>query len=143
MKQKLSPAQQNVIDKMRDGWELKKSEGFQSSVWLSRMSENSVQAQAVKLSTFFKLVKLGIITYERHFPMSKVELSEDWREKAPACFCRKKEDPPMDYEYDYGCPRCDNAGFILICPDDICQGAGECMHGDGEIMCPVCKGDSL
>jgi len=34
------------------------------------------------------------------------------------------------------CPRCQGAGVILICPDDICRGAGECMHGDGEIVCP-------
>jgi len=38
------------------------------------------------------------------------------------------------------CYRCDNAGFIIVCVDDMCRGAGECMHGDGEIVCPECKG---
>lgn len=50
-------------------------------------------------------------------------------------------------DYDAGdddgyCQRCDNQGFIVICIDDMCRGAGECMHGDGEIVCPDCKGDS-
>jgi hypothetical protein len=44
-------------------------------------------------------------------------------------------------DFDY-CQRCDNAGFIVVCIDDMCRGAGECMHGDGEIVCPDCKGDS-
>ncbi len=39
------------------------------------------------------------------------------------------------------CHRCHGEGFILTCIDDICRGAGECMHGDGEDVCPVCNGD--
>ncbi len=50
---------------------------------------------------------------------------------------------PDDWEYfdddDY-CQRCDGEGFILVCWDDICQGQGYCMHGDGEIICPECHG---
>jgi len=38
------------------------------------------------------------------------------------------------------CWRCDGEGVILICPDDLCQGQGICIHGDGEIECPVCGG---
>ena len=55
-----------------------------------------------------------------------------------------------DAEYDYGaddddgyCQRCDDTGMILVCPDDLCHGAGECMHGDGEIVCPDCKGRNI
>ncbi len=48
-----------------------------------------------------------------------------------------------DYDAEDGyCARCDNQGFIVICIDDMCRGCGECMHGDGEIVCPDCKGDS-
>jgi hypothetical protein len=48
-----------------------------------------------------------------------------------------------DYDAEDGyCMRCDNQGFIVTCCDDLCRGAGECMHGDGETVCPDCKGDS-
>jgi hypothetical protein len=50
-------------------------------------------------------------------------------------------DDEADEEGGY-CYRCDNKGTILICIDDLCRGAGECMHGDGEIVCPDCKGES-
>jgi hypothetical protein len=50
--------------------------------------------------------------------------------------------PEVENEYsnDWACGRCDGSGVILICPDDMCLGAGECFHGDGEITCPSCKG---
>jgi len=42
-----------------------------------------------------------------------------------------------DYEGDGGgCYICGGAGFIVTCIDDMCRGAGECMHGDGESPCP-------
>jgi hypothetical protein len=44
--------------------------------------------------------------------------------------------------WDDGCNTCGGNGFIVICIDDLRRGAGECMHGDGEILCPECKGDS-
>lgn len=37
-----------------------------------------------------------------------------------------------------GCNTCGGGGWIVICPDDLCRGAGECMHGDGEAACPDC-----
>jgi hypothetical protein len=43
-------------------------------------------------------------------------------------------------DVDY-CYRCDGSGTILVCCDDMCQGMGECIHGDGEIRCPKCGGD--
>lgn len=39
-----------------------------------------------------------------------------------------------------GCRRCGGEGIIVVCIDDMCRGAGECMHGDGEIACPDCGG---
>lgn len=40
------------------------------------------------------------------------------------------------------CNRCFGEGFIVVCVDDMCRGAGECMHGDGEIVCPDCHGET-
>jgi hypothetical protein len=53
-----------------------------------------------------------------------------------------------DYDYDHddydgdsgGCNTCGGEGFIVTCIDDMCRGAGECMHGDGETPCPDCDG---
>jgi hypothetical protein len=45
------------------------------------------------------------------------------------------DDPDDGY-----CYRCDNHGVIIVCVDDLCRGAGECMHGDGEMICPDCNG---
>jgi hypothetical protein len=38
------------------------------------------------------------------------------------------------------CPDCDGTGERLVCPDDLCRGAGRCMHGDGEVPCALCRG---
>ncbi len=43
---------------------------------------------------------------------------------------------------DTDCSTCDNTGEILVCPDDMCRGVGECIHGDGVIVCPTCHGMS-
>lgn len=44
--------------------------------------------------------------------------------------------------YDFGgCNTCGGEGVIVVCIDDMCRGAGECMHGDGEIPCPDCGGE--
>ena len=43
-------------------------------------------------------------------------------------------------EAEDGCQTCGGAGVIVVCPDDMCRGAGECIHGDGEAVCPECKG---
>ena len=39
------------------------------------------------------------------------------------------------------CNTCFGEGFIVVCIDDMCRGAGACMHGDGEIPCPDCDGE--
>lgn len=46
---------------------------------------------------------------------------------------------PDDFE-DTVCNQCDGSGEIMVCCDDICHGQGFCMHGDGEAVCPACKG---
>jgi len=38
------------------------------------------------------------------------------------------------------CDECMGEGIICICLDDICQGQGWCMHGDGMATCPSCDG---
>jgi len=45
-----------------------------------------------------------------------------------------------DPDDDGCCLRCNGAGVIVTCFDDVCVGAGECMHGDGEEICPQCLG---
>lgn len=42
---------------------------------------------------------------------------------------------------DY-CAECDDEGRRMICPDDMCRGVGECIHGDGYVICPRCNGES-
>lgn len=42
---------------------------------------------------------------------------------------------------DEGCYLCGGRGYILTCIDDLCRGAGECMHGYGEQPCPACCGE--
>jgi len=38
------------------------------------------------------------------------------------------------------CDACDEFGMYVICVDDLCHSGSGCMHGDGEILCPYCKG---
>ena len=54
-----------------------------------------------------------------------------------------EEDYYDDEYWQHDCHRCDSTGMILVCPDDMCRGLGYCIHGDGEIVCPVCKGESV
>lgn len=39
------------------------------------------------------------------------------------------------------CPDCNGSGFLVTCCDDICRNMGECIHGDGESVCPTCHGE--
>lgn len=49
-----------------------------------------------------------------------------------------------DYFEDDGyCNTCGGEGFIITCVDDLCHGGGYCIHGDGERVCPECKGRNL
>lgn len=46
-----------------------------------------------------------------------------------------------DEDFYGGCNTCGGEGFVVVCIDDLCRGAGECMHGDGEAPCPECGGE--
>ncbi|MFN2233884.1 MAG: hypothetical protein ACK2U1_06610 [Anaerolineales bacterium] len=46
-----------------------------------------------------------------------------------------------DQEEPEMCPEYLGSGFVLICIDDICNGLGYCIHGDGEMICPNCHGE--
>lgn len=56
-------------------------------------------------------------------------------------------DDEMDDRYDGwddddgDCPECGGTGWINDCCDDMCQGQGWCMHGDGDRPCPECNED--
>ena len=39
------------------------------------------------------------------------------------------------------CPTCGGDGIIVTCLDDMCNGLGYCIHGDGEQPCPECHGE--
>ncbi len=55
-----------------------------------------------------------------------------------------EHDAEMNEDEDtQSCDNCGGDGFVIICIDDICHGQGFCMHGDGERVCPVCKGEGV
>lgn len=39
------------------------------------------------------------------------------------------------------CWRCGGEGIEIFCCDDLCHGAGYCIHGDGDRACPECGGE--
>ena len=45
---------------------------------------------------------------------------------------------PDDGDDSDGCNTCGGEGWIVTCIDDLCRGAGSCIHGDGEEACPDC-----
>jgi len=52
--------------------------------------------------------------------------------------------PPDDYYDDPNesetCQRCGGSGFYADCPDDLCYGREECIHGD-DALCRECCGE--
>lgn len=42
-------------------------------------------------------------------------------------------------DYDGSCYYCGGGGWVVVCIDDLCRGAGECMHGRGDAPCPNCN----
>lgn len=61
-----------------------------------------------------------------------------WNCEICECVCHNGGDEDDEVDEGY-CYRCDGKRFVIVCVDDMCRGAGECMHGDGEISCPVCN----
>ena len=58
------------------------------------------------------------------------------------------DDEHRDPDFLDGCVHCDE-GMIMICPDDLCRGAGECFGGNGYddktcfVVCPHCRGENI
>lgn len=49
-----------------------------------------------------------------------------------------------EYDDELGsryCYECGGRGWIIRCPDDLCHGQGECIHGDPPRRCWVCNRD--
>jgi hypothetical protein len=57
------------------------------------------------------------------------------RRWCPACGGRGFDEEEADT-----CFKCDGEGRKMACPDDLCRGAGECIHPDGYVSCGACKG---
>lgn len=54
-------------------------------------------------------------------------------------------DHPEEWtEWEHDCePWCDGTGYRVVCFDDLCRGAGRCMHGgDGMEYCSCYDGSS-
>lgn len=45
-----------------------------------------------------------------------------------------------DFDDEGACETCGGTGIIVTCCDDICVARGECIHGDGDEVCPDCDG---
>ena len=41
---------------------------------------------------------------------------------------------------DDTCQKCGGRGRLVTCPDDMCNGQEQCIHGDGYSTCPECQG---
>lgn len=48
-----------------------------------------------------------------------------------------------EYHEPATCWKCGGEGIIVFCMDDLCHGAGHCIHGDGDAMCPACRGEGV
>jgi hypothetical protein len=55
----------------------------------------------------------------------------------------ERDDQYYDYEPDEfggdGCYNCGGRRYIVTCPDDLCHGGDECIHGDPPTPCPACN----
>lgn len=59
---------------------------------------------------------------------------EDCGRPIEDCYCC---DPEV---YDNsGCNECGGRGWIVRCPDDLCHGQDECIHGDPPSPCRQCN----
>ena len=72
---KLSPAQQLIIDRMNEGWELKSSVGPDSSAWLSRVHAGKLETIGVSFASLNKLYKLGLVELARGYPINRWKMT--------------------------------------------------------------------
>lgn len=63
---------------------------------------------------------------------------DDW--EYSDCECPVCGHTPM---HEQDCTACNEMHEECDCCDDICQGRGECIHGDGMIPCRECQGTGI
>tara|TARA_Y100000310_G_C20686245_1_gene819215 strand:- start:1215 stop:1466 length:252 start_codon:yes stop_codon:yes gene_type:complete len=75
---KLSRAQQHVLDRMKDGWELGRSSTFEGGAWLQKDGlGRGGQTETVNSATLIVLWRNGLIVpVGSHFPTQKYTLKE-------------------------------------------------------------------
>ena len=75
---KLSKAQQHVIDRMRDGWELGIMTDYSGRCWLQQGGiGRGGQSENVSTATVWVLRRMDLIVLEKHhFPMMRAHLKE-------------------------------------------------------------------
>ena len=74
---KLSTAQQFIISKIEEGWQLKSGVGASpGSPWLSRINKKRLDTIRVSSASVYILYKLGIIDYELVYPIARWRLKE-------------------------------------------------------------------
>mgnify|MGYP001598673622 FL=1 len=77
---KLSPAQQLIIDKMKEGWQLESSVGADPRrPWLSRVVNDKLETIWVNFASVHKLYELGLINFTPAYPISRWRLKEPKR----------------------------------------------------------------
>lgn len=78
---KLSVAQQRIVDMMKDGWQLKSNSGPDAHVWLARVIEGKLQTITVSSASLHRLYRLGLIGFERNYPINNWELYAEKHER--------------------------------------------------------------
>lgn len=77
-KNKLTPKQKEIIELLKDGWELGKSEGLTPRVWIQKGGiSKGGESKDLRIDTFISLINSrAIIISEEGFPISKYKLTE-------------------------------------------------------------------
>jgi hypothetical protein len=53
------------------------------------------------------------------------------------------DDVEGEYLGSFACLACGGTGVDVVCVDDLCNGAGYCIHGDGDEPCSRCHGEGF
>lgn len=80
---KLSKAQQEVVDKMQEGWELAISEGFYATSWIQKNGiGKGCESQDVRLSTAKCLANKCVVEVSgQRYPFTYYRLTEQYKNK--------------------------------------------------------------
>lgn len=84
---KLSKLQQDVIDKLREGWELGLSMTMDGGAWMQKDGlGRGGESMNVKKNTFFALRDKGIIKrVSENFPTARYVLTDEWAKCCGNC----------------------------------------------------------